>query len=920
MIPSDIRLYTWVDVEDVLLQIKFDELPKWLVFARCYWDELSIGISVGKIAEAKEWLEEVFEPRFRAGKTEEMTDCFIILESIKGEERSLPICFEETDEQAPTPKLIPSLSRPGVIWFDRQDKDIQPPEIFPSDIPPVVAFHSFKGGVGRTTHALALAEALIQEKTTKKRKVLVVDGDLEAPGISWMLEGRLPNPPISFADFLALAHGDSTPTAEEAIKLVSDRLKNSLIDGIYFLPAFRSTKKFTTLEIKPEHLIQGSENPFLLTEILANLGKALGVDMVIIDLRSGLSELATSLILDPRVYRVFVTTLSEQSVAGTEQILEVIVDRDISTVEENPLPGLIFTKVPENEQLKHLIVQPEKRLLEKIETFLGKDREPVRIITPFTENLLVLPQNWEDVRSLLQQSGIVEKMRTLLEWLPIDNTEPIEEKNLASKRKSLKEKAEQLVYAERSSEISDFFATTPLRNLVSRYQNSLPITVIVGAKGSGKTYTFLQIVRRENWETFARDAGATEVDAQALIAPILESRNLDSNAQKLVTQRRNKTVDALGFDRPQNTASIRDWILENCQTKLHEGEWRKIWLDIMAWAIGFQRENKGAGQNLTEHLTQQDQQVVFVIDGLEDLFQNFADDENQQTALRALLQEVPLWLEQQPGRPLGILIFIRRDMVVAAIHQNAAQMMNRYQPYALKWSREEALRLVAWVIGKFEIIERVEIDKLQDMGEEELAIDKLQDMGEEKLAIDKLQDMGEEELARELVLLWGKKLGSDRSKEPRSAKWVLDALSDFNLQIQSRDLVRLLSLAASNSINDTKFQDRLLIPRGIRDALTECSIQKIEEISQESTVLKDIFTDLKNLPQKSKKTPFTRRNIQQLSSEKLEILEDNGVIIREGDNYHIAEIFLSGLDFKQVSGRTKIMYLQRLARSRAGRD
>ncbi|NEP85751.1 MAG: AAA family ATPase [Okeania sp. SIO2C2] len=894
MIPSDIRLYTWVDVEDVLLRIKSDELPKWLVFARCYWDELSIGICVGKKAEAKEWLEEIFEPRFRAGKTEEMTDCFIILESIKGEERTLPIWFEETDEQAPTPKLIPSLSRPGVIWFEPQDRDIQPPEIFPSNIPPIVAFHSFKGGVGRTTHVLALAQALIQEKTTKKRKVLVVDGDLEAPGISWMLEGRLPNPPISFADFLALAHGDSAPTAEEAIKLVSDRLKSALIDGIYFLPAFRSTRKFTTLEVKPEHLIKGAKNPFLLTEILANLGKALGVDIVIIDLRSGLSELATGLILDPRVYRVFVTTLSEQSVAGTKQLLELIAERAISTVEENPLPAVIFTKVPENEQLKYLIVEPEERLLETIQPFLEKDREPVRIITPFAENLLVLPQSLEDVIIILQQSGIVEKMRTFLEWLPIDDTQLIEEKSLTSKRKSLKEKAEKLVYAERSSEISDFFATTPLRNLASRYQNSLPITVIVGAKGSGKTYTFLQIVRRENWGTFARDAGAIEVDSQALIVPILESRNLDSNAQNLVTERRNKTVGALGFDRPQDATSIRDWISDNCQTKLHEGQWRKIWLDIMAWAIGFQPENKDAGQKLTEYLTQQDQQVVFVIDGLEDLFQNFADDKNQQTALRALLQEVPLWLEQQPGRPLGIVIFIRRDMVVAAIHQNAAQMMDRYRPFALKWSREEALRLVVWVIGKFKIIERLEIDKLREMGEEELA--------------------------RELVPLWGKKLGSDRSKEARSAKWVLDALSDFNAQIQSRDLVRLLSLAASNSINDTRFEDRLLIPTGIRDALTECSIQKIEEISLENTVLEKIFTDLNNLPEKSKKTPFTRENMQLLSLEKLKILEDNGVIIREGDNYHIAEIFRLGLGFSQAIGRTKIISLAKIARSRAALD
>ena len=87
MIHSDIRLYTWVDVEDVLLGIKPNNLPKWLVWARCYWDELSIGIRVGKTAAAKEWLKEVFASRFRVSKTEEMTECFIILESIKNQER-----------------------------------------------------------------------------------------------------------------------------------------------------------------------------------------------------------------------------------------------------------------------------------------------------------------------------------------------------------------------------------------------------------------------------------------------------------------------------------------------------------------------------------------------------------------------------------------------------------------------------------------------------------------------------------------------------------------------------------------------------------------------------------------------------------------------------------------------------------------
>ena len=52
--------------------------------------------------------------------------------------------------------------------------------------------------------------------------------------------------------------------------------------------------------------------------------------------------------------------------------------------------------------------------------FSGRRPKTREKITPFAQNLLVSPQNWENVISLLQQLGIVEKMRILLEWLPKD--------------------------------------------------------------------------------------------------------------------------------------------------------------------------------------------------------------------------------------------------------------------------------------------------------------------------------------------------------------------------------------------------------------------------------------------------------------------------------------------------------------------
>ncbi|MBD2295854.1 ParA family protein [Anabaena sphaerica FACHB-251] len=921
----DIRLYTWVDVEEVLLRIQEkSDLPNWLVSVQAYWDSLTIGIRPGTQDDAKSWLKNVYDNRFRIDEEDDRVDGLIILESLPNKPQILPVIFEETEEAHRIPRLTPSLARPGIIIPNRHVSDRELPPSFDPDFPPIVAFHSFKGGVGRTTNAIAFAQALIDGNY----RVLLVDGDLEAPGISWLLEQRLPSPPVSFADLIALVHGDPDPKATDSIGLVADRLQNAFIDNIYFLPAFRSTKRFTSLEIKPEHLIQGAKNPFILTQILADLGKTLNVDVVLVDLRAGLSELSTGLILDPRVYRVFVTTLSGQSIAGTKQLLELVGERAPSVRETDPLPIIIISQVPEELKKSELLQDENKNLdnllLDTSEFFLEKDIQSseennidssryvfgevirhLNLTTGFSDSLLVLPTTWEKVNSRLHRSGIVDNLRPLLDVLPIKQTQTIKEDirsisdhppAIKSQRESLRDISKKLVYAE-TAEIKQFLPTIPLRHLASDHRHQIPITVVVGAKGSGKTYTFLQIIHRENWQKFAEDACATQVQVDAIISPILASNNLKPEDVKLVADVQKKAAQALGFENPQEIQIIRENIENFCQQDLLEGQWREHWLDVIAWGVGFQPEQKGAGRALTEHLFSQQQRLLVVIDGLEDLFQDFASDKTQQKALRALLQAVPEWLGQQPGRFLGILIFIRRDMVLSAILQNAAQMMARYEPYALKWNREEALRLVAWVTSLSPSISLISQNTSH------------------KAIVEELQKMKEEELTQILVPLWGKKVGTDTSKEAASARFVIAALSDFRGQIQSRDLMRLLYLAAEASVddNDDRWLNRILTPKGIKGALPECSTEKIAEIEKENTTLKDIFAKLRDLFEEERKIPFTRQQLR-LSLEEMKILEENGVIIREKDDYYMPEIFRLGLDFKLTeAGRPAVMSLARRA-------
>ncbi len=148
---------------------------------------------------------------------------------------------------------------------------------------------------------------------------------------------------------------------------------------------------------------------------------------------------------------------------------------------------------------------------------------------------------------------------------------------------------------------------------------------------------------------------------------------------------------------------------------------------------------KGAGRRLPAYLAKQKKSILPIIDGLEDQFQDLSSNRRQQTAIRSLIQEVPEWLEQQPDRNIGLLVFIRQDMVSTAVKQNAAQLMARYEPHALRWNPEEALRLAAWIGAQSGALTALEKDSIQKLNKEALT--------------------------SALVALWGRKLGSERSRE-----------------------------------------------------------------------------------------------------------------------------------------------------------
>jgi hypothetical protein len=135
----------------------------------------------------------------------------------------------------------------------------------------------------------------------------------------------------------------------------------------------------------------------------------------------------------------------------------------------------------------------------------------------------------------------------------------------------------------------------------------------------------------------------------------------------------------------------------------------------------------------------------------------------------------------------------------------------------------------------------------------------------------------------------------------------LDALSDYNNQIQARDLVRFLSVAASKSIPDRKWTDRDLTPPAIRGALPECSREKIAEITKENEALRRVFEKFESVPEAQRLVPFDS-SFANLDKEDFRVLEDNGALFNDGGSYYLPEIYLHGLRFSYSKpGRRRVL-------------
>lgn len=892
--------YTWMDIEWKLKSDRINWPESW-VSVEVYSSELIIYHTGAEkdFSSTSEYLGKIFGANWDKNN----------IINLQITDKQMQVIFEHNEDDAiRNPVPLPLFKQSFLGESYPLNSALEPLPV------PVIAFHSYKGGVGRTLSLLSLVRELT---LNTKYKTLVIDADIEAPGLTLMVEGFPAEKRISYLDILSIIHDSERDNLfREIVRNVAKSMSTSTIkvpakdttEEHYFLPAYRIDYQLLDNFVHPEHIVSMPGRVFIISEFLSELGKQLKIDAVIIDLRAGLSELSAPILFDPRVRRIFVTSTSQQSTKGTKFILDAIFKSPLSQKsillearekQEIISPTILLTMVPPREFDEEKIEKIKQDLRQKIPEDFYKTEE---ISEPDDETLsdivihsehdagLIHLESLQQISKALSGTSTARASEILVKRVVSVSNSHSRELNVSvasEDRDRIIQNIHDLVLKEVTAEgtsIVNMMATEALENLAKDYGDNIPKLVIIGAKGSGKTYIYKQLLNNVYWERFTSSVLSEEPPEHpnVLIVPILATTNRTQFSSFFAAcfDAINKNLNTMiTSDILNKNESILNRYKDNMSLK--QADWGTVWQSIFLDSLSQNNMFKNFAE-LDLMLSTLDRRIIFIIDGLEDIFNQTISSENSKTALRVLCQDFINSIANYKN--IGILVFIRSDMIQSSIQINYTQFRDQYASYTLKWTQDEALRLVIWILSQINF----------------------SDYAEKKDIIPKLTH---DALSEYLNPFWGQKLGKASSNEAYSSRWIIAALSDLNRQLQARDIIRFLLHATANRSKDTYYHDRFLLPGDIRNAIDPCSKAKLEDITAEMKNLEPVFKKLENIPLEKKELPLPLDNTV-INSDDREQLETQGYLRSTKEGYYFPEIIRHALGYKYHRGaRPRVLSL-----------
>lgn len=768
----------------------------------------------------------------------------------------------------------------------------------------VVTFYSFKGGVGRSTALAFVANKL----ATYGYRIVMIDFDLEAPGLSFAYpRGDLETSVCGALDYIYQRY----LTPEENVPIIDDCIQQIPVSSrgeLYLIPAgmFDEDYIHRLADLNIHVLYHSKVNP--IHQLLEDVKKSLKPDIVLIDARTGFTDMGAVALLDQADLGIICFSPTEQSYAG----LKWVVRAASKQRKYNGIPDLRFLLTPMPPVAS---VQEQKWLTEAevwiTENWIKENRslsedvivDELYYHVPYNPNIITLETLFGEVPAAILESyePVADVIRASLPERTLNFMGDSEVKISDTRRTIL----DQLQFRSPNAQDID---PADIPNIFQR-TNDFPkflqnrYWLIRGAKGTGKTLLFRLFVEQadnardkaKQYENLDNVQFVPGHGREELRQVLLSGEGFIEYEQAAGAG--NWESFWLNYLLLQLAANIRDLQDLSLDPFLHNiaSQQKKSQKQIVAWLkerLSSSAQARDELQMIDAWLGQHGQRAWVLYD---DLDAGLGQKERRRSILEALLE---WWLRVSSGLSnISPKILLREDIWAGLNFNNKTHYSSR--SILLQWDEENLWRLVLRQALRTSTA-------FSDIVRQQSAIE-LSHL-DANLQLDTLR--------KGLYLLWGEKMGS--GKKAFTYSWVQKRISDHQGNRFPRSLILFLQYAVESEKNiyDKNPYEVVLRPRSLISVLPKVSSERVNDVKNEYSEFAEYlnrFTD--------ERSPISVKRlgeIWQVDPAKLKELVTGMIragILKEYKEYparssyqdsdvrySVAELYLSGLGMKRFGG------------------
>ena len=772
----------------------------------------------------------------------------------------------------------------------------------------VVTFYSYKGGVGRTT-TLALT-ALQMARAGKK--VVAVDFDLEAPGLSTVLKENGEYPSYGVVDFLVESDKEREEIdIREYVYLITSKALLGLRGGeVYVMQAMdiRSEigtnyySKLSRIDFNmPKFFQKNGTIDFLLQEI----DKVYKPDYILIDARAGIHDIGGLAMLKYSDEAVLVFYGNQQNMQGLKFVLPKLVKMELPFY-------LLNSPAPVNEEEEReeigLYAQTSLEVLEEAEYFeegtpeLFDNSSPHYPLSVYYDELLTNLNSPLRLNNVLEQKGAV--YQSLADKL-MDGDQDFFTQNFSAKDKNdMLMSIKDMIQTPSADNQEITYETLqrefyPLQEYKYIFEQSK--FLITGAKGTGKTQLFNVLKCTKYIKGLAKylNESENEIENTAWVVGMDEARDFPS---------------PYNFDAVGDTDDIKMYsmywkillikTLEETITKFEiplPGKIKDVlelkYSEITLWMTnhtGMDEQLWAFLEEVDSELENKQKQVIIIYDKLDKLLR----PDYRGKMLSELLN---LWYTVMVRfKGLRTKIFLRDDIFRNEVNYLTDKIKLDNYKTKIEWDYDHLLAMV-WkrMVESNETLKKVLLTALEWEG---YSVPDKEGVGlipRPQIDVNKVV----------LKCLIGEKMG--KGNKGYVYNWIRSRLCDTNDQIYPRSILKLFAEAAEEELKSEKGTGMIKIiePKSLEKSIIAVSKDRITDMGEEYPKYKKFFRKLSNfcpyfpVEENAFRTGLVKCGLDEENIKNdIDELKDIGILKEyqrkksDAVRYHMNDIYLKGME------------------------